>query len=64
MFENSLDLGFLYGREPFHELVNRSTIPQVFEEGIDRHSSAPEDPSPTEFLRVTFDSITFLPVSH
>jgi hypothetical protein len=50
--------------EPFHELGERSTVFQVFEQRRHGHARATEHPRATENARSRFDRRTGGPINH
>ena len=51
-------------RKPFQEFLQRSTVPEVLEQGAYRHPSAHENPSAANYVWVALHRIARSPVCH
>jgi hypothetical protein len=62
--DHRFSLGAGDTRKPLEEIVDASTILEVFEQGVNRHARPFEQPSAADFSRCAFDRWTLAPVKH
>ena len=64
MLKNRSGLLKAYAGKPFHELIDRSTVFQIFKEGCHGHARATKQPGAAVALGVVFNGIAGRPVDH